>query len=132
MDRQVTTDPPVHRMLLNSRVRTTPLWPHQALALAVIKQAFRDAGDAEVGRSVRAQACRFLADSTMLGEWCEVAGLDPEYVSDLVARHRRTLFRVVGVGSKPRQPRHAAAATAARPMQYAVAAQPGGRGGSAA
>jgi len=132
MDRQVATDPPVHRMLMDSRVSTTPLWPHQALALAVIKQAFRDAGDPEVGPLVRAQASRFLADSTMLGEWCEVADLDPEYVGDLVARHRRTLFRVVGADSKQRQPKRAAAATAARPAQYAVAAQPGGRGGSAA
>lgn len=65
--------------------------PYQELALAVILQAVRDAVTAE-GRH-RNEARLFLAGNAMLAEWCGVAGIDPEFVKDVVRTFLETKSR---------------------------------------
>ncbi len=67
----------------------------QKLALAVIAQAFTDAADPRVSPVVRNEARRFIAGSTELNDWCDVAKVDRAYVRDVTARFLRGLFDVV-------------------------------------
>ena len=53
-----------------------PLGAHQALAAAVIRQALVDAAAPASSDRLRANAQAFLAGSSMLRQWCLVAGLD--------------------------------------------------------
>ena len=75
--------------------RTERLSAQQKLALAVIAQAFTDAADPRVSPAVRNEARRFIAGSTMLNDWCDVAQVDRAYVTDVTARFLRGLFDVV-------------------------------------
>jgi len=73
-----------------SRTITSLLGPsrrpasHQELALAVIIRAIRDL-DLPDGKS-RREARRFLARQAALGQWCGVAGIDREFVQDVVRK----------------------------------------------
>jgi hypothetical protein len=53
---------------------------HQELAVAVIRQAVIDATNPLAADNVRAGARAFLAGSSMLRQWCDVAGLDPRLI----------------------------------------------------
>lgn len=57
---------------------------HQELALAVIIQAIRDL-DLAPGKH-REEAVAFLSGHAM-AQWCGVAGLEPDFVKDVVRRH---------------------------------------------
>ena len=57
---------------------------HQELALAVIIRAIRDL-DLPEGKS-RREARQFFARHAALGEWCGVAGIDRDFVQDVVRK----------------------------------------------
>jgi len=69
---------------------------HQRLALAVIVQAIRDL---EAEAKHRADARVFLS-SASVAEWCGVAGLDLDFVQDVV---RKYLESRASKGSRRRQ-----------------------------
>ena len=73
----------------------TRLSAQQKVALAVIEQAFKDAADRAVTPAVRSEARRFIAGSVMLGEWCDVAGIDRAFMNEVAARFLRGLFDIV-------------------------------------
>ncbi len=56
------------------------LTAHQALAAAVIRQALVDEADPASSDRLRSNAQAFLAGSSMLRQWCLVAGLDLDCV----------------------------------------------------
>lgn len=55
--------------------------PYRRLAVRVIDQAFRDASDPAQSKSDRDSARSFLAGSSMLHLWCELADLDPRWMA---------------------------------------------------
>jgi hypothetical protein len=62
--------------------------PYRHLAVRVIDQAFRDLAS-PAGRPADQESARtFLAGSSMLYHWCEVADLDPVW---MVARARKLI-----------------------------------------
>jgi hypothetical protein len=73
-----------------SRTVTSLLGPsrrpasHQELALAVIIRAIRDL-DLPDGKS-RNEARMFLRRHAALGQWCGVAGIDRDFVQDVVRK----------------------------------------------
>jgi len=75
--------------------RAERLSAQQKLALAVIAQAFTDAADPRATPAVRNEARRFIAGSSELNDWCDVADIDRAYVRDMTARFLRGLFDVV-------------------------------------
>lgn len=67
--------------------------PYRRLAVRVIDQALRDAADPAQSTTDRKSARLFLAGSSMLHLWCEVACLNPRWmaarVGALAAGHAR-------------------------------------------
>lgn len=67
--------------------------PYRNLAVRVIDQALRDAASRVESGTDRESARAFLAGSSMLSLWCEVAAIDPEWVvaraDAVMARWRR-------------------------------------------
>ena len=57
---------------------------HKELALAVIVQAIRDL---DGSRNLREDA-EFFFSSESVEEWCGVAGVDPDFVKDVVRKYR--------------------------------------------
>lgn len=55
--------------------------PYRRLAVRVIDQALRDAADPAQSTSDRLSARVFLAGSSMLHLWCEVASLNPRWMA---------------------------------------------------
>jgi hypothetical protein len=55
--------------------------PYRRLAVRVIDQALRDAADPTQSTSDRLSARLFLAGSSMLRLWCEVASLNPRWMA---------------------------------------------------
>ena len=64
--------------------------PYRHLAVRIIDQAFRDLADPSRSPEDQQSAREFLAGSSMLRHWCEVADLDP---SRTVARARQLMDR---------------------------------------
>lgn len=62
--------------------------PYRHLAVRVIDQAFRDLASPAGLPADQASARAFLAGSSMLYHWCEVADLDPAW---MVARARKLM-----------------------------------------
>jgi hypothetical protein len=60
--------------------------PYRHLAVRVIDQAFRDLASPAGSAAGPESAREFLAGTSMLHHWCEVADLNPEW---LVARARK-------------------------------------------
>jgi hypothetical protein len=75
--------------------RTHARDPHRKLALAVITQAFHDAGNPKLSPKVRNDARRFITGSPMMVQWCQVANLELDFVRDLVARYLRGQFELI-------------------------------------
>ena len=61
-----------------------PQKAHKELALAVIVQAIRDL---DAPKAIREDAEHFFS-TPAVSEWCGVAGLDPEFVQDIVKKYR--------------------------------------------
>jgi hypothetical protein len=59
---------------------------HQMLAVAVIRQAVVDATNPSAANRVRAAARAFLANSAMMRQWCDIAGIDPSLVRERCAK----------------------------------------------
>lgn len=62
--------------------------PYRHLAVRVIDQAFRDLASPAGSAAGPESARQFLAGTSMLHHWCEVADLNPEW---LVARARKLM-----------------------------------------
>ena len=62
--------------------------PYRYLAVRIIDQAFRDLASPAGSAAGPESAREFLADTSMLYHWCEVADLNPEC---LVARARKLM-----------------------------------------
>jgi hypothetical protein len=62
--------------------------PYRHLAVRVIDQAFRDLASPARSPADQESAREFLAGSSMLSHWCEVADLDP---AGLVVRARKLI-----------------------------------------
>lgn len=65
--------------------------PYRYLAVRVIEQAFRDLASPAGSAAGPESAREFLAGTSMLQHWCEVADLNPEW---LVARARKLIASV--------------------------------------
>jgi hypothetical protein len=55
--------------------------PYRRLAMRVISQALNDAADPGQSMTDRESARLFLAGSSMLHLWCQIASLDPQWMA---------------------------------------------------
>lgn len=72
--------------------------PYRHLAVRVIDQAFRDLARPAGSPADQASARAFLAGSSMLYHWCEVADLDPAW---MLARARKLMASPAGAPPRP-------------------------------
>jgi hypothetical protein len=104
------------------------LGAHQALAAAVIRQALVDAADPQSSERHRASARAFLAGSTMLRQWCLVAGLDLDCVERAYESYRSRVAAAAGFQSgRPRAAAAAAPLRLVRPSRPPVVRQQSAR-----